>query len=394
MGDILAKVALSKFNKIIRRNDFPTFVIFGDSITAQNGAIDSLGMPVQYWQPAGYFKFVNMFANGKIRLLKNAGIGGNTTGLMLARISTDVLLYKSDFVVVYAGINDVTTGVSSETTIANLTAIYNAIKGNGSKLVIATIGPAAGVNTAGELAILNAINQFIRTYAYANKDVVLVDWYQCLNDTDAQYIKSTYSTDGTHPIGQGAYRMGKMMYNAINKVCQFSDETYLAKTIDDANNLIGNGVLTGDVSGLATGWALAGSPTTKSKNFYEGDLISYNEQIFTCTSPITFSMYRDISTGFTPGQTIQGFARLKLSNMVTSGEISFKIFYNAGAGLTGLAYSLTGAMVPYTLYPSEYIDSTPEIIIPANTTALRVYISFTAFHGDVNISNPTIRVVT
>ncbi|MEF3312599.1 SGNH/GDSL hydrolase family protein [Paenibacillus sp. GYB004] len=371
----------------INRNDWPSFVLFGDSITNQNGPFS--GTVNYYWQPAGFFYWTQLLTGGHIKILKQAGIGGNTTTQMLARIDSDVLQYKSDYVHVLGGTNDVLTDTASATTVANLTTIYKKIRDNGSKLVIATVPPSTQCNTDQRVANLNAINKFIRDYAYANKDVILCDMFSALVDSSGRLILAGLSDDGTHPNAAGAARMGRKLYEDLNAALRFSKENMLSKSYNDSNNLLTNGILTGDSSGGATSWSFAGGGT-RSKNFYDDGTIAYNEQVIDVATKATVSMYQSVTTGFAAGMKIEGLARIKFEDMTTLDSIAVKV--NC-VGSTQNTYSLTGNFDGPTLMLPEAIHSTPQLVIPDGTTKIDFYVVATNLTGKMKISNPTIRIV-
>ncbi|MEF3310789.1 SGNH/GDSL hydrolase family protein, partial [Paenibacillus sp. GYB004] len=370
----------------INRNDWPTFVLYGDSITNQNGPFS--GTANYYWQPTGFFYWTQLLTGGHIKVLKQAGIGGNTTTQMLARIDNDVLQYKSDYVHVLGGTNDVLTDTASATTIANLTTIYKRIKDNGSKLVIATVPPSVQCNTDQRLANLNAINKFIRDYAYNNKDVILCDMFSALVDSSGRNIIAGLSDDGTHPNAAGAARMGRKLYEDLNAALRFSKENMLSKSLNDTNNLLTNGILTGDSSGGATSWSFVGG--VRTKNFYNDGTIAYNEQVIDVATKATVSMYQNITTGFTPGTKIEGLARIKFEDLTALDSIAVKV--NC-IGTTQNTYSLTGNFDGVNLMLAEAIHSTPQLVIPIGTTQIDFYVVATGLTGKMKISNPTIRIV-
>lgn len=92
-----------------------TWICFGDSITEGNGPIP------------GYFALASVLSGQQLRLVRNAGIGGNTTAQMLARVQADVVAYAPAYCIVLGGTNDSSVAVS--VTQANLTAIYDGSHG-------------------------------------------------------------------------------------------------------------------------------------------------------------------------------------------------------------------------------------------------------------------------
>jgi len=104
--------------------DGETVIFLGDSITeqyvavsraaeSQSGLLPVVGSPVivDAWEHRGYALLVQEIVTARyperqIRWL-NAGVGGNTSRNLLARLRADVLAHRPDWVLIAIGINDV-----------------------------------------------------------------------------------------------------------------------------------------------------------------------------------------------------------------------------------------------------------------------------------------------
>ncbi len=91
----------------------------------------------------------------------NYGVAGDSTALMLARAS-DADKYKPFRVIVWGGIVDVAAGASAASIESNLQAIYTHF--NYAEVFALTITPRDD-NTAGMVAIRDAVNTWIKTTA-------------------------------------------------------------------------------------------------------------------------------------------------------------------------------------------------------------------------------------
>lgn len=378
--------AVSFTNK--RNKSYPDVVIFGDSITNQNGDVSATGY--RYFTSSGYFTWANVLSGGKMNLVANAGIAGNSTTAMLARFDADVLAHNPDMVIVFGGTNDIALGYTSATTISNLSQIYNMLKVNGITIVVCTVLPRTEFDTTSKKNALWDVNNFIKDYASTNANCILCDWYSTIVDIDGFSVRVNMTKDGTHPTILGAYRMGAKLASVLN----FPSSKIISNGYDDKRNILTNGCLSGDVSGKATGWSLTSSATvTPSKVVVDDGIDYYNQQVLTCTDDtVSIDFYCDITTGFAIGDTIQGIAEFELSNMTTIKAINVRVYYltptQVGLGRSSqniVTYDFTG--IPTSL-PGGVLK-TPKLVIPADAQSLRYFITVN-MNGTIKLSNLTL----
>jgi lysophospholipase L1-like esterase len=185
-------------------------VFFGDSIT-DNWSRQSFG---------GFFP-------GKPYV--NRGIGGQTSGQMLARFRQDVIALRPRAVVILAGTNDVSGNVGPlepEIIQGYLTSLAELARLNGIKVVLAALLPVRdGVLDPGGKPIVRtkdrppatlvAMNRWIADYARRNKHVFL-DYHAAMAD-EAGALKPELTYDGLHPNAKGYAVMGTLAEAAITK---------------------------------------------------------------------------------------------------------------------------------------------------------------------------------
>jgi lysophospholipase L1-like esterase len=146
----------------------------------------------------------------RIVLLHNAGMGGDTTAGMVARLSADVLAYRPDVVTVLGGTNDVGGRVLQGTTTANLRAIIEALEAANVKVVLLTIPPRTDPAFAQPIRSLNAA---IRDLA-GSKGVTLADIYPPLTQDDGTY-RPEMTADGVHPSATGNAAIASVVADAL-----------------------------------------------------------------------------------------------------------------------------------------------------------------------------------
>lgn len=186
--------------------------LFGDSFSARNSTVGSNCRDLDW----GYYAWAQGLLGAPFRLVVNAGVSGNRTDQMLARI-TDVTSYSPDWVFVQGGINDITYGTTAAQIIANLKSICIQLANKGIQVVLLTVAPNTQV--AGNSTKVQTINQGLREWVNGGgaKGVILVDTYSAMvNPTvTTGALASGMSDDSLHPSAKGARAMGQAIANAL-----------------------------------------------------------------------------------------------------------------------------------------------------------------------------------
>jgi lysophospholipase L1-like esterase len=251
----------SKFTGIIPKDG--KTVLFGDSITGLN--FDSPTATSSYYYYRGYFTHANVLLGHYFDVVKEAGVGGNSTTQMLARIYTDVVSFNPSWCVVLGGTNDI-QNVSSSVTISNLTKIYNILVGRGIKVIACTIPPCSYMDTTVRKQFVADVNNWIKSYAVNNPNIIVVDWYNSILDSSTGLALSSMVIDGIHPSASGAYALGKSMADTLKPYIQVMDNLLIA---DSGSNIIKNGLMTGNTA-----------RTRNSPIFYGGDSMITAQDVF------------------------------------------------------------------------------------------------------------------
>ena len=156
------------------------------------------------------------------------GISGQTTPQMLVRFRQDVLNLKPKAVVILAGTNDIagnTGPMTDEEIEANLQSMSELAAANGVKVVLSSILPTSAYHVAGPTAVpqtsqrplarIRAVNDWMKTYAAAHKQVYL-DYYSAMIDAQGM-LKEELSADDLHPNAAGYAVMAPLAQAAIDK---------------------------------------------------------------------------------------------------------------------------------------------------------------------------------
>ena len=198
-----------------------TCVILGDSITANNtysaATYTATGQ-------RGYMTWANiLLGNKRLSILNNAGVSGEDSSDILARVSDDVLAYSPSWCIVQGPTNDQPVYFTETTTIANLTAIYTGLLNAGIRVVAMSIIPLGSDHTSWSQQLLSRhrrINQWIADYCAETPGMVFVDAWAAVVDpaqTDADVLSGYYWDSGPaiHPSAKGAYAIGAAIKTAL-----------------------------------------------------------------------------------------------------------------------------------------------------------------------------------
>jgi len=176
-------------------------VTLGDSITAS-----------QSW-----FSLANAQIGSKCTLSYNAGVPGQTTSQILARVSADVIARAPSIVTVLGGTNNIgaATTIDPAPIIADLTSIVSQIlAGTTAKIALGTITPrehTSGVAlSASQIAAVTAVNDWVK--AQGTSRVSVVDWAPAMSvGGDGLTPDLSLFSDHVHPNDAGQVVMAGVL---------------------------------------------------------------------------------------------------------------------------------------------------------------------------------------
>jgi lysophospholipase L1-like esterase len=182
-------------------------VFMGDSIT-------------DLWQQPRY----GGFFPGKPYV--DRGISGQTTPQMLLRFRPDVIDLEPKVVVMLAGTNDIagnTGPVTNEEIQGNIASMSELAHAHKIRVVLASVTPVSGYHVASSAAVpqttsrpmarVQALNEWMKTYAAAHGDVYL-DYFSAMTDRTG-LLQAELSEDDLHPNAKGYAIMAPLAEAAI-----------------------------------------------------------------------------------------------------------------------------------------------------------------------------------
>jgi lysophospholipase L1-like esterase len=397
-----------------------TVVLLGESITQNNGSrfsqLDGPWQTSEAASPRGFFVWADYVLRQRLRLVRNAGKGGDTSAAMLARIGdvTSVKPAPGWVLCEGAGGNDAGT-LTGRQTEANLKAIYDRIRAAlpATRLVIFTQTPRRD-GLAGQMGItgtsyrsnLARINGFVRRYARSHRGVIFYDAHADVTDPRTGALRAGWSYDGIHPNYAGALRWGRRLAAFLRPL--IGDGRRGAVSRADGHNVLGaatrfagsGGTLNNAPSPrVAAGWAIT-APRGTSLRLVARRGAPGRWQQMTLRRPGTVALARPVPrAALVAGAVVAAEADIETGrdwSRVTDFGMAVDV-QGRGHGAVGAALSpeLVGipgaAPVPD---PGPGVIRVPDIRVPAGAARGFVYFQFRGAAGTVRLGRARLLVRT
>lgn len=350
---------------------------FGDSISIGASTTNNT-----MWQYGSNYAETSLFLAGhRFQIIRNAGISGNTTTQMLARVQADVWDYSPDVVLLGGGTNDLSTGMVDSgytTCFNNLEAIVVGCLNRGILPIIVTCPPKNGAVPESRKA---QVFYYLLAKAYG---LPLLDMFQICADASTGQYKTGYSDDGTHPNDTAIAAIAAVFGPALANIDALHSGPYLAAvselTVGTFPNLIRNGSFAKVASSpTPDSWTVNAAGATQT---IPAATAPYTGNTFTYAKASGAGVYALFGSGIT-GWSVG-------DNLVMSGRI--KSSGRSGA-LTGFIMTLdatSGALRPMTTWKQDgdFVFSA-EMVVPTGTLALTPKL-FVNDVGTLEVNNLTV----
>jgi lysophospholipase L1-like esterase len=206
----------------------------------------------------GFYGYTNGLLLGGLQLVNNAGVGGNTSANMLARLATDVDPYAFDQLWLNGGYNGINPGggdLSAAAEWASQKTIIDTYADKGKLVVLwGTLPVASGYTGYPNTTMQNRILELRRLQmSYKRDNFIYVDWF--LDAIDPLSTDQSAATgmlqDGIHPSAKLAKLGATRAYNLLNSHVPTVDLRAASATDNYAKN-------TASTQLIAVGWANTG----------------------------------------------------------------------------------------------------------------------------------------
>lgn len=384
------------------QTDVTRLALFGDSVTEANNGQNSVG----------YFSWANVLLDHRFEVVAFAGVGGNTTAQMLARIEADVLGHDPGVCIVLGGGNDVVGGVDAATIVSNLTTIYETLRARGISVVAGPIYPSVNYDAGAETTTWEAVNAALEAYAAAHSWLIWSDWSIANLDIEAETPAplAGRTHDGVHPNALGAAYMGYSLKTLLASIprFQFTRELFLrantdAKLLkDNPFMLAGAGGRLNDVlnANVASNWHVYVNGGTGSVALVErADGYGNWQQVGISAGNFITLNFDDITTGFEVGDSIRAQLEMESDDDWSSTPRSLELYLaclnasNSVLAVTRDLYTNSTTQGDGILrVPSGTLRTLP-VTIPANTAKLRFYVQLKIATGTVRFGEFEVRRV-
>lgn len=378
-----------------------TMALFGDSITLESGGnrliFQDPSLSARYSSyENGYFSWANAIMGQRFEVIINAGIGGNTTSQMLARVDTDVIAYHPRWCFVLGGTNNLGATSASVQIIADLSKIYAKLNAAGIRIAVGTIPPSQSLNGSAANSLQWWLaNQWIRSNAVAN-GYLLVDIGTVYSDITSLYPipKSGYSLDGTHPSLKGALAVASAIATAFGTIVP-PVQSVLPMTNHDTENFTVNGFMLGTGGTLASltgqvadSWAAKfnGASSTKSASkVAPADGQGSWQQLAMTGGSGSEIWLEQLVSGYTAGDKLVAYCEFQ-ADAAMDGQLDLTLIVTATdptnryTSHSGYPVDTTGGQPPTTGVLRTGIG-----ILPADVATVTIHVGFTGTAGTIRL---------
>lgn len=281
---------------------------------------------------SGWPLYAQIYSQGRLHLVNNAGVAGNKTSQMLARFDTDVTPYAPNIVVVLAGTNDIgatPTQTPFASWKADMQSIVGRIRAIGAAPVLATIPPRDSGGFNSDIVLWNA---WLRDFA-ARNGISVLDFSRALTDPSNGHYIAAYTSDGIHPSKAGDAILGEVAAWVLSELTPVGSPM-LPVDSTDTNNLLGSaGLFLTASGGVGTGWTPGSAPTGVTKSVVaDAGIKGQFQKIAMVAASGLWVQSRNLAAGWAAGDKLR-FVGVLDSDGGTNAQATGKLIFNgASAG--------------------------------------------------------------
>jgi lysophospholipase L1-like esterase len=308
-----------------------TYAAIGDSITLSSSVISDTNTELQ----DNWFHRALWMVGGKY--IKNAGVNGNTTSQMLARIDADIIALnpRPSACFIAGGTNDITAIGSNPISliVSNVETMIRKLISAGILPILLTILPRSTPETyQGYIVTLNQAYFKLAT----KYEIPFIDTYTNMVTVSDGTMISAYTSDGLHPTaaGGGYSVMAQSVYDQFLSKIPLPNAINIASQTAYNKNMLVNGLFLNDTNsdGTPDNWTLSGTGTCE---IVTDTNIKGNWAKLTATSSAAATLLSaNISTGWSVGDTINLSGLFKAADIKSAGATFYVyVAFNGAASV-------------------------------------------------------------
>ena len=359
-----------------------TMVVIGDSLTEQGGMIAA----APQFKPYSAWVWANVLLGQRFEILKNAGIGGQTTSQILARLQSDAIALNPGWCHLLCGTNNMGTAGGVSTAKADITSMLDALDAAGIRTIIGTIPPKITSSYTGtQKADTMELNRWIIQQGRTRRNLIVVDYFQALTEIGGNYANPIYgwntTSDGTHLSAVGGYICGRALADAILATGESSASyRFHPPTSSNGINLLPYPYLNGTSATTAPqGSTVSGSATATatwaSQN--SSDTPGVPWRVLTVQNGAgNLSIQQNASVGvngLAVGDQVRAYVEFDISNLDQAATSGQQAFYLSVKQWNGSAYTNTDSALSDYSSPNvnrSGVIRTHDVTIVAGTTVV------------------------
>lgn len=268
----------------------------GDSITAGNDTYkaDAIGGAENNDAPSTY---AMLASRGQWEMVQNAGVPGETSTSILARLKPQVIDVGCDICVIYScSQNDYSQSVSIAQSMINVTAMLDTCITNNVLPVLCT--PTPDQVTGGSSARKAAMSQRRRLFIDLARiyGVPIVDLMPLLVDPATGVMAAAYSAGDIHPNSAGRQVGGAAVAAVLDRILPGTGASDVTHAADPDDLLLGYGFFAADTNsdGVGDGWS-ANTVSGATPSIYTDPVLGKVQRVTTTATASSFQIQRGIT---------------------------------------------------------------------------------------------------
>lgn len=322
-----------------------------------------------------------VFGAKDMRMLRNAGIGGDTAAMIEARLQADVLAYAPDACLLMTGTNDLSSGMAN----AGYAALMNSVERIVLRMLDAGILPIIVTpppknSAANELRRAQPFYYWLAEYY----GLPLFDLYRiCVDPATSGNFKSGYSPDNLHLNPTATAAVIPVLAAKLADIPSMCSPAYLAAVsqsgVGDMSNMIRNGSFAlGTAPSSITGW---GTVTTNNTITLENPVLPQTGKVCKHVSSDDADKYglygSDVTVVSGNRMVFSGLADISSMDPATDSGFQVSLGYNGGQARPMNAWKQNGSF-----------GFSMEFVVPPGITTLtpQVFITDAATYQFANFT--------